>query len=85
MAERELQHSLVYDKNTLTVRGIQQVVEISEKEAQFKLSNSTLFVRGSGLNVTKLDKEQGVVVLEVTSLASLNYRQGGMSLKGLFR
>ena len=85
MAEKDKQHSLVYDNNTLTVRGIEQVVEIGEKEAQFKLSNNSLCVRGSGLNVTKLDKEQGVVVLEVTSLSSLTYRQSGLGIKGLFR
>ena len=85
MAVKEVQHSLVYDNNTLTVRGIEQVVEISEKEAQFKLSNNTLWVRGSGLNVTKLDKEQGVVVLEVKSISSLTYRQNGLGIKGLFR
>ena len=85
MAEKDKQHSLVYDNNTLTIRGIKQVVEISEKEGQFKLSDNTLVVRGSGLNVTKLDKEQGVVTLEVNSLTSLTYRQSGMNLKGLFR
>ena len=84
MAEKE-KHSLVYDNNTLTVRGIAQVIEISEKEAQFKLSDKTLVVKGSGLNVIKLDKEQGVVVLEVATLTSLAYRQSGLSLKGLFR
>lgn len=84
MAEKE-KHSLVYENNTLTVRGIQQVVEISEKEAQFKLADNTLWVKGSGLNVTRLDKEQGVVVLELSALTSLTYRQGGLSLKGLFR
>ena len=84
MAEKE-KHSLVYDNNTLTVRGIAQVIGISEKEAQFKLSDKTLWVKGAGLNVTKLDKEQGVVVLEVGTLTSLTYRQGGLSLKGLFR
>ena len=85
MAEKEVQHSLVYDNKTLTVRGIQQVVEITEKEAQFKLAANTLCVRGSGLNVTKLDKEQGVVVLDVTSISSITYRQSGLGLKGLFR
>ena len=84
MAEKE-KHSLVYDNNTLTVRGIAQVIEISEKEAQFKLADKTLVVKGGGLNVVKLDKEQGVVVLEVATLTSLVYRQGGLSLKGLFR
>ena len=85
MTEKDLKHSLVYDNDSLTVRGIAQVVEISEKEAQFKLSTNTLFVRGSGLNVVKLDKEQGVVVLDVKTISSISYRQGGLSLKGLFR
>ena len=78
-------HSFTFDNNTLTVKGVQQVVEISEKEAIFKLENNTLTVKGSGLNVIRLDKEQGVVVLEVSALTSLMYRQGGLSIKGLFR
>ena len=79
-------HSLNFDNNVLTVKGVEQVVEISEKEAQFKLADSTLAVKGNGLNVTKLDKEQGIVVLEVGSLTSLIYRAHALSgLKGLFR
>ena len=81
----EKQHSFSFDNNVLTVRGIAQVVEISEKEAIFKLEHNTLTVKGAGLNVTKLDREQGVVVLELTALSSLVYRQSGISLKGLFR
>ena len=78
-------HSLIFDNNTLTVKGVSQVVEISDKTAIFKLESNTLTVKGSGLNVIKLDKDQGVVVLEVSALTSLNYRQGGLSIKGLFR
>ena len=78
-------HSLSFDNNLLTVKGVTQVVEISEKEAVFKLANSNLTVKGSGLNIIKLDKEQGVVALEVTSLSSLTYRQSGLGIKGLFR
>lgn len=85
MSQQEKQHSLIFDNNLLTVKGVTQVVEISEKEAVLKLANNTLTVKGSGLNVIKLDKEQGVVVLEVTSLSTLSYRQGGLSIKGLFR
>ena len=79
------QHSFIFDNNTLTVKGVAQVVEISEKEAVFKLEHNTLTVKGSGLNVIKLDREQGVVVLEVSALTSLSYRQSGVSIKGLFR
>ena len=81
----EKQHSFSFDNNVLTVRGVAQVVEISEKEAIFKLENNTLTVKGSGLNVVKLDREQGDVVLETSTLASLVYRQSGLSFKGLFR
>ena len=78
-------HSFCFDNNVLTVKGVVQVVEISERQAVFKLENNTFTVKGNGLNVTKLDKEQGVVVLGVTSLSSLSYRQSGVSIKGLFR
>ena len=84
MAEKV--HSLIFDNRTLTVKGVEQVVSITEKEAQFKLSSNTLTVKGSGLNVTKLDKEQGVVVLEVATLQSITYRAHALSgIKGLFR
>lgn len=85
MAERDKQHSLTLDNNTLTVRGVVNVVEITEKEAVFKLSGNMFAVKGSGLNVVRLDREQGVVVLEVTHVTSMVYRQGGVSIKGLFR
>ena len=79
-------HSLIFDNNTLTIKGIEQVVSIGEKEAQFKLSDNSLTIKGSGLNVTKLDKEQGVVVLEVGQLHSIAYRAHALSgIKGLFR
>ena len=81
----EKQHSFSFDKNVLTVRGVEQVVEISEKQAIFKLASDTMTVKGSGLNVIKLDKEQGVVVLEVSALSGITLRQSGVSLKGLFR
>ena len=84
MAEK--QHSLTFDNNVLTVKGVEQVVAIGEKEAVFKLADNTLTVKGSGLNVTKLDKEQGVVVLEVGTLSSITYRAQALSgIKGLFR
>lgn len=84
MAEQK--HSLIFDNNTLTVKGVAQVVQISEKEATFKLADQTLTVKGNGLNVVKLDKEQGVVVLEVSSIQSITYRANALSgIKGLFR
>ena len=84
MAEKV--HSLIFDNHSLTVKGVEQVVAINDKEATFKLSANTLAVKGNGLNVTKLDKEQGVVVLEVSSITSITYRASALSgIKGLFR
>ncbi len=73
------QYALFCENSILTVKGVKQ------REAQLKLNNNTLFIKGNGLNVTKLDKEQGVVVMEYSSLSGLTFRQGGMTLKGLFR
>ena len=81
----EKQYSFYFDNSVLTVKGVQQVMEISDRQAIFKLDGNTLTVKGSGINVTKLDKEQGVVVLEVAALSSLSLRQSGVNLKGLFR
>ncbi len=78
-------HSLEYSNNVLTIKGVEKVVEISEKEAQLKLSENSIVVRGSGLNVIKLDREQGIVQLETQSLQSLTYRANGLNVKGLFR
>ncbi len=76
--------SFSFDNNVLTLRRVTQVVEISERQAVLKTSE-TFTVRGSGLNVIKLDKDQGVVVLEVKTLDSISLRRGAASIKGLFR
>lgn len=78
-------HGLNYSNNVLTVNGVVQVVEISEKEAQLKLSDNTVVVRGKGLNVVKLDREQGVVQLETQEVQSVVYRANGLNVKGFFR
>lgn len=86
MAEKAIkQHSLNFCNNLLTVNGVVQVVEISEREAQLKLSQNTLIVKGTGLNVVKLDREQGVLQLETESISQIAYRQSGLNLKGLFK
>ena len=84
--EKEKQpYSLCCENNTLTIKGVNKVLEITDKEAQLKLASNTLTVKGAGINITRLDKDQGVVALEYSSLASISFRQGGVSFKGLFR
>lgn len=76
-------HEFSYDGKTISVAGVVKVVQISEKECMFKLDGTTLTIKGDGLNVTRLDKERGEVVMESDKLHSAVYR-GGASLKGLF-
>ena len=83
--ERKLPHSISYANGVITVNGVIKVVSVSEKEAQLKLTDGTLTIKGAGLNVAKLEREQGLVQLEVESVQSFTYRQGGMNFKGLFR
>ncbi len=86
MSEKTESHSLNYCNNLLTIHGVQQVVEASAKEVQLRLSDCTLTIHGTGLNVVKLDREQGVVQLETQSLQSLTYRKGSAGgFKGLFK
>ncbi|MBO5866432.1 MAG: hypothetical protein J6Q55_00060 [Clostridia bacterium] len=80
----EKSHSLCFDGGLLTINGVNQVVEVDEREAQFKLEKCTLVVKGSGININKLDKDQGVVLLEAKTLSAIIYKQSA-SLKGLFR
>lgn len=82
----ERAHTLSYGSNLLTVCGVVSVVEISEREAQLKLSHSTLSIKGGGLNVVKLDREQGTVTLEVQSISQISYRAFALGgLKGIFK
>ncbi|MBQ4273310.1 MAG: hypothetical protein IJB95_06675 [Clostridia bacterium] len=80
----EKSHSLCFTNNTLTINGVVQVVEVDEKEGHFKLEKCTLIIKGAGINIAKLDKDQGVVVLELKTLSSIAYKQTP-TLKGLFR
>ena len=77
-------HSLCFECDVLTIKGVTQVVEVDEREGQFKLEKGTVVVKGTGINIAKLDKEQGVVILEVKTLVSISYKQTP-TLKGLFR
>lgn len=85
MAEKQIQpYSLHIENNVLTVKGVDKVIEITEREAQLKLASTTLAVKGEGINITRLDNEQGTVSLQYSKLSSLLFKSAA-SLKGLFR
>ena len=74
-------HTFCYGKGKISVEGVVKVVQISERECVFRLDGQTLTLRGSGLSVTKLDRDGGTVVLDVDKLSSATY---GSGVKGLF-
>lgn len=78
-------YSLHVENNVLTVNGVTKVIEVTDREAQFKLSSAVLTVKGDGLNITRLDNDKGVVALQYARLSSVSFRNGGQGLKGLFR
>lgn len=70
----------------LTVTGVTNIDEISDRQAVFSLDGQKLFVRGKGLSAEKLDVSQGVAVLSFTQIDSISYnQQTKWSLKGLFK
>ncbi len=81
----EKPHSLSFERDVLTLKGITQVVEVSPKLALFKISNGSVTVKGEGINIAKLDKADGTVILETKRLDSITYKQGMGGIKGLFK
>ncbi len=74
------------ENNLLTVSGVAKVIEITEREAQLKLTSTTLSVKGDGINITSLNNDKGVVTLQYSLLSSLSFKgTGTVGLKGLFK
>lgn len=78
-------YSIHCENNALTISGVTKVVEITEREAQLKLSSTLLVVKGDGINITRLDNDKGIVILQYTRVTSIAFRSGGVSLKGIFK
>ena len=78
-------YSIHCENNALTVNGVTKVIEVTDREAQLKLGSTVLTVKGDGVNITRLDNDKGVVSLQYTRLSSLSFRNGSLSLKGLFK
>lgn len=67
-------HTLSVSENgTVSIFGVQKIIEIDDKTAVLQLDGKRLTIRGGGLNATKLDSEKGFVEIQSTSLGSLAY------------
>lgn len=75
--------SLEIKDNFLSIGGLTSAGEMSDKTICVKLTDRTLLISGSGLTVTKLDVDDGILV--ATGKIN-NLRFGGKdSASGLFK
>lgn len=88
MAEISKRHTLVIDGNKkVSIRGVESVNSIFDKEVEVALSDRRLVIKGSGLNASKLNVEEGTLSIEGEEISSVNYYANSqkLSLKRLFK
>ena len=82
-------HEIVLkDQKTLSATGVVGVDGMTDKQLDVELEQNRLVIKGTGLSVSKLDTEQGnlVVVSEViTSLTYVGKNKPKMGLSKLFK
>ncbi len=82
-------HEIVLkDQKTLSATGVVGVDGMTDKQLDVELEQNRLVIKGTGLSVSKLDTEQGnlVVVSEViTSLTYVGKNKTKMGLSKLFK
>lgn len=87
MAEISKRHTLVIDGNKkVSISGVESVNSIFDKEVEVALSDRRLVIKGSGLNASKLNVEEGTLSIEGEEISSVNYYANSqkLSLKRLF-
>lgn len=82
MAEKN--HTLVLsEKNNLKITGLENVISITENEANIVVNGEILNIKGSELRADKLSIEQGEMVI-VGNICSLKYEHK-KEKQGFFR
>lgn len=88
MAEIVKRHTLVVDNNKkVSISGVESVNSIFEKEVEVTLAGHRLVIKGTGLNASKLNVEEGTLSVEGEEISSVNYYAKGqrLSLKRIFK
>ena len=67
MAQTETIHKLTCDgRKTMTLEGLIDVAMYDDKEVQARTNKGVLSIKGTGLNIERLDKDMHVLVLSGT-------------------
>lgn len=80
-------HSLTYTEGTLSVGGVEEVLDYDDKHMRLSLGERTLLIEGQGLKIDALDVDSGTMkVRGVVDCFRYGGSAGGKSLlKKLFR
>ena len=67
MQQKEMVHKLTCEgRKTLTLEGLIDVAMYDEKEIQARTNKGVLSIKGTSLNIERLDKDEHVLVLSGT-------------------
>lgn len=81
------EHSLKLENNTLNISGVTGVQYFEQNEVMLELADSTLRIKGEGLELIDLSIKNGNIVIKgkVTELGYGKIREKGSVLKRLFK
>lgn len=77
----------INDRNSIKMTGVQEVGNFSENVLDIITTMGTIILKGSSLNITKLDTDSGELSIsgEITSMQYTKTKQKRASMEGLFR
>lgn len=80
-------HAFNYDGRRLNITGVKEVAHFEDKEVAVSLADRGLIVRGKGLNVSELNINTGLLIVDgsVDSIAYTGSMEKTGFLKKLFR
>lgn len=76
-------HAFNYDGRRLNITGVKEVAHFEDKEVAVSLADRGLIVRGKGLNVSELNINTGLLIVD-GSVDSIAYT-GSMEKTGFFK
>lgn len=82
------QSQITINNRTLTnISGVERVYETNENKIQLKVMGSNLQINGEGLNISKIDVEAGIVIIEgkIIELRYFEKQEKKNFLKKLFK
>lgn len=81
MDQRGEQKLTLIDRKRLDLEGVRHVGNFDEREIVLDTTMGVLFLKGEGLNITKLNLDEGTLSVQ-GFISSMEYREGSVKGKG---